>query len=40
MSASLPAGQHTVRRHNLALVLHTVAADEPVSRARIATRTA
>ena len=39
MSASLPAGQHTVRRHNRALVLHTVAADEPVSRARIATRT-
>jgi predicted NBD/HSP70 family sugar kinase/biotin operon repressor len=39
MSASLPAGQHTVRRHNRTLVLHTVAADEPVSRARIATRT-
>ena len=39
MSASLPAGQHTVRRHNLALVLRTVAADEPVSRARIAART-
>jgi predicted NBD/HSP70 family sugar kinase len=34
-----PAGQHTVRRHNRALVLRTVAADEPVSRARIAART-
>jgi predicted NBD/HSP70 family sugar kinase len=34
-----PAGQHTVRRHNRALVLRTVAADEPVSRARVAART-
>ena len=33
------AGQHTVRRHNRALVLHTVATDEPVSRARISART-
>jgi predicted NBD/HSP70 family sugar kinase len=34
-----PAGQQTVRRHNLALVLRTVAAEEPVSRARVAQRT-
>jgi predicted NBD/HSP70 family sugar kinase len=34
-----PAGQATVRAHNLALVLRTVAADEPVSRARLAART-
>jgi predicted NBD/HSP70 family sugar kinase len=34
-----PAGQHTVRRHNRALVLRTVAAEEPVSRARVAART-
>jgi hypothetical protein len=34
-----PAGQRTVRRHNLALVLRTVAAQEPVSRARIAAHT-
>jgi predicted NBD/HSP70 family sugar kinase len=34
-----PAGQATVRRHNLALVLRTVAAEEPVSRARVAART-
>lgn len=34
-----PAGQQTVRRHNRALVLRTVAADEPVSRARVAART-
>ena len=34
-----PAGQQTVRRHNLALVLRTVAAEEPVSRARVAERT-
>lgn len=33
------AGQHTVRRHNLALVLHEVAAGEPVSRAGVAART-
>lgn len=33
------AGQQTVRRHNLALVLRTVAAEEPVSRARVAERT-
>jgi predicted NBD/HSP70 family sugar kinase len=33
-----PAGQATVRRHNLALVLREVAAAEPVSRARLATR--
>lgn len=37
--AAHPAGQHTVRRHNRALVLHTVAAEEPVSRARVAART-
>ena len=36
MTATRPAGQHTVRRHNRALVLRTVATDEPVSRARIA----
>lgn len=34
-----PAGQATVRRHNLALVLRTVDAEEPVSRARVAART-
>ncbi|MDT7580921.1 MAG: hypothetical protein QOK35_2185 [Pseudonocardiales bacterium] len=34
-----PAGQQTVRRHNLALVLRTVAAEEPVSRAQVAERT-
>ena len=39
MTASQPAGQHTVRRHNRGLVLRTVAADEPVSRARVAART-
>ena len=33
------AGQHTVRRHNLALVLGEVAAAEPVSRAGVAART-
>ena len=33
------AGQQTVRRHNLALVLHEVAAGEPVSRAGVAART-
>jgi predicted NBD/HSP70 family sugar kinase len=37
--STAPAGQHTVRRHNRALVLRTVATDEPVSRARIAART-
>jgi len=39
VTASQPAGQHTVRRHNRGLVLRTVAADEPVSRARVAART-
>jgi predicted NBD/HSP70 family sugar kinase len=34
-----PARQHTVRRHNLALVLQHVAADGPLSRARIASVT-
>jgi predicted NBD/HSP70 family sugar kinase len=33
------AGQHTVRRHNLALVLQEVAGPEPVSRAAVAART-
>jgi predicted NBD/HSP70 family sugar kinase len=33
------AGQHTVRRHNLALVLREVAEGEPVSRAGVAART-
>ncbi|OLT11059.1 hypothetical protein BJF78_27750 [Pseudonocardia sp. CNS-139] len=33
------AGQHTVRRHNLALVLAEVAGPEPVSRATVAART-
>jgi predicted NBD/HSP70 family sugar kinase len=33
------AGQHTVRRHNLALVLREVAGPEPVSRAGVAART-
>lgn len=33
------ADQQTVRRHNLALVLHEVAAGEPVSRAGVAART-
>lgn len=37
--APRPAGQHTVRRHNRALVLGTVATEEPVSRARVAART-
>jgi hypothetical protein len=37
--AGRPAGQHTVRRHNRALVLRTVAGEEPVSRARVAART-
>jgi predicted NBD/HSP70 family sugar kinase len=36
---SAPAGQHTVRRHNLALVLAEVAGPEPLSRAGVATRT-
>jgi predicted NBD/HSP70 family sugar kinase len=31
-----PAGQHTVRQHNLALVLQRIASDGPLSRARIA----
>lgn len=39
MRSAAPAGQATVRRHNLALVLRTVAAEEPVSRARVAART-
>lgn len=34
-----PARQHTVRQHNLALVLRQVAADGPLSRARIASAT-
>jgi predicted NBD/HSP70 family sugar kinase len=36
---SAGAGQHTVRRHNLALVLREVATGEPVSRAGVAART-
>jgi predicted NBD/HSP70 family sugar kinase len=36
---SVPAGQHTVRRHNLALVLREVAGPEPLSRAGVAART-
>jgi predicted NBD/HSP70 family sugar kinase len=36
---SAPAGQHTVRRHNLALVLKEVAGAEPLSRAGVAART-
>jgi predicted NBD/HSP70 family sugar kinase len=36
---SVPAGQHTVRRHNLALVLGEVAGPEPLSRAGVAART-
>jgi predicted NBD/HSP70 family sugar kinase len=36
---SVPAGQHTVRRHNLALVLEEVAGPEPLSRAGVAART-
>jgi predicted NBD/HSP70 family sugar kinase len=36
---SAPAGQHTVRRHNLALVLGVVAGAEPLSRAGVAART-
>ncbi|TQM38597.1 ROK family transcriptional regulator [Pseudonocardia cypriaca] len=36
---SVPAGQHTVRRHNLALVLGEVAGPEPLSRAAVAART-
>jgi predicted NBD/HSP70 family sugar kinase len=36
---SVPAGQHTVRRHNLALVLGEVARAEPLSRAGVAART-
>jgi predicted NBD/HSP70 family sugar kinase len=36
---SAPAGQHTVRRHNLALVLGEVAGPEPLSRAGVAART-
>lgn len=35
---SAPAGQHTVRRHNLALVLGHVAGAEPLSRAGVAAR--
>jgi predicted NBD/HSP70 family sugar kinase len=34
-----PARQDALRQHNLALVLQRIAADEPVSRARIAART-
>jgi len=39
MTDPSPAGQHTVRRHNSALVLRAVAADPGVSRAAIAART-
>ena len=38
-SLGLPARQHGLRRHNLALVLQHIAADGPVSRARIAQAT-
>jgi predicted NBD/HSP70 family sugar kinase len=34
-----PARQHSLRRHNLALVLQHIAASEPLSRARIASAT-
>ncbi len=34
-----PARQHTVRQHNLALVLHHIAGEGPLSRARIASLT-
>ncbi|MGH3589081.1 MAG: MarR family transcriptional regulator, partial [Pseudonocardia sp.] len=36
---SVPAGQHTVRRHNLALVLSEIGGAEPLSRAGVAART-
>jgi predicted NBD/HSP70 family sugar kinase len=39
MTAPSPAGQHTVRQHNSALVLDTIAAAPGVSRADIAART-
>jgi predicted NBD/HSP70 family sugar kinase len=39
MTAPSPAGQHTVRRHNSALVLDTISATPGVSRAEIAART-
>src|SRR6266581_4352529 len=39
MTEISPAGQHTVRRHNSALVLRAVADDPGVSRAAIAART-
>ncbi|OQO93818.1 sugar kinase [Saccharomonospora piscinae] len=39
MTATGPAGQHTVRRHNCALVLAAVANEPGVSRAGVATRT-
>jgi predicted NBD/HSP70 family sugar kinase len=39
MTETSPAGQHTVRRHNSALVLRAVAADPGLSRAAIAART-
>jgi predicted NBD/HSP70 family sugar kinase len=39
VTASAPAGQHTVRRHNLALVLGAVAAADRSTRARVAETT-
>ena len=39
MTEPSPAGQHTVRRHNSALVLRAVAADPGLSRAAVAART-
>ncbi|GAB3496577.1 ROK family transcriptional regulator [Amycolatopsis cihanbeyliensis] len=39
MHSSPPAGQHTVRRHNCALVLRAISAAPGISRADVATRT-
>ncbi|WP_157596610.1 MarR family transcriptional regulator, partial [Saccharomonospora saliphila] len=39
MTATGPAGQHTVRRHNCALVLAAVAESPGLSRAGVAART-
>ncbi|MCP2333243.1 ROK family transcriptional regulator [Actinoalloteichus caeruleus] len=39
MNQSGPAGQHTVRRHNSALVLNTIATADGLSRASVAART-
>jgi predicted NBD/HSP70 family sugar kinase len=39
MNLAPPAGQHTVRRHNIGLVIGAIAAAAPISRAAVAART-